>query len=98
MVPKASGVEASAQRKCLERFRQKDEIQDGNHQLSSRFNSVLASICQGDWMISLDVQDAYFHILVHPDSRKYLRFIFEDQIFQFRALCFGLLTAPQVFT
>lgn len=61
-------------------------------------NSVLASICQGDWMISLDVQDAYFHILVHPDSRKYLRFVFEDQIFQFRALCFGLLTAPQVFT
>lgn len=49
-------------------------------------------------MISLDVQDAYFHILVHPDSRKYLRFVFEDQIFQFRALCFGLLTAPQVFT
>lgn len=38
MVPKASGVEASAQRKCLERFRQKDEIQDGNHQLSSRFH------------------------------------------------------------
>lgn len=49
-------------------------------------------------MISLDVQDAYFHILVHPDLRKYLRFVFEDQIFQFRALCFGLLTAPQVFT
>ena len=34
----------------------------------------------------------------HPDSRKYLRFVALNQVFQFKALCFGLSTAPQVFT
>ena len=26
-----------------------------------------------------DLQNAYFHLLIHPDSRKYLRFAFEKQ-------------------
>ena len=60
--------------------------------------SVLSSIRQGDWMISVDMKDAYFHIPVHPRSRKFLRFVFNNQTYQFRALCFGLSTAPQVFT
>ncbi|XP_066950678.1 uncharacterized protein [Macrobrachium rosenbergii] len=44
------------------------------------------------------MQDAYFHVPIHPDLRKYLRFVFQDRVFQFRALCFRLSTAPQVFT
>ncbi|XP_066962241.1 uncharacterized protein [Macrobrachium rosenbergii] len=59
--------------------------------------SVLASLHQGDWMVSIDLQDAYFHVPIHPDSRKFLRFVFEGQVYQFHALCFGLSTAPQVF-
>ena len=60
--------------------------------------SVLDSIQQDDWMISIDMKDAYFHVPIHPESRPYLRFCFDNKIFQFRALCFGLSTAPQVFT
>ncbi|XP_068214541.1 uncharacterized protein [Palaemon carinicauda] len=60
--------------------------------------SVLESLHQGDWMVSLDMQEAYFHILIHQNSWKYLRFVFMDKIYQFRALCFGLSTAPQIFT
>lgn len=60
--------------------------------------SVLASLHQGDWMVSIDLQDAYFHVPIHPASRKFLRFVFEGQVYQFRSLCFGLSTAPQVFT
>ena len=52
----------------------------------------------GDWMISLDLQDAYLQVPVHPDSRRYLRFCIGPRTFQFRALCFGLSSAPQVFT
>ena len=44
------------------------------------------------------MRDAYFHIPVHPQSRRYLRFTFNGQVYQFRAMCFGLSTAPQVFT
>ena len=60
--------------------------------------TVQDSLRRGDWMISLDMKDAYFHIPIHPQSRKFLRFVFNGQVFQFRALCFGLSTAPQVFT
>ena len=70
---------------------------------SSRFHmetprSVLNSIRPGDWMISLDLQDAYLQVPVHHDSRRYLRFVVDGKTFQFRVLCFGLTTAPQVFT
>ncbi|MEL7523140.1 MAG: reverse transcriptase domain-containing protein, partial [Cyanobacteria bacterium J06553_1] len=60
--------------------------------------SVLQSVRLGDWMVSIDLQDAYFHVPIHPGSRKFLRFVFAGQVYQFKALCFGLSTAPQVFT
>ena len=60
--------------------------------------SVLNSIRPGDWMISLDLQDAYLQVPVHHDSRRFLRFVLDGKPFQFRVLCFGLTTAPQVFT
>ena len=60
--------------------------------------SVLRSIRPGDWMISLDLQDAYLQVPVHCDSRRYLRFVVQGKTYQFRVLCFGLTTAPQVFT
>ena len=60
--------------------------------------TVLQAIQPGDWMITIDMKDAYFHIQVHPDSRRYLRFVFNGVCYQFRAMCFGLSTAPQVFT
>ena len=75
-----------------------------NHYVtSSRFHmetprSVLNSIRPGDWMISLDLQDAYLQVPVHHDSRHFLRFVVDGKPFQFRVLCFGLTTAPQVFT
>ena len=36
--------------------------------------SVLRSIRPGDWMISLDLQDAYLQVPIHPESRRYLHF------------------------
>ena len=60
--------------------------------------TVLDSIRQGDWMMTVDMQDAYFHVPIHPRSRRFLRFTFEGKVYQFRAMCFGLSTAPQVFT
>ena len=61
-------------------------------------SSVLLSVREGDFLASLDLKDAYFQIPVHPSSRKLLRFTSEGMVYQFRALCFGLSTAPQVFT
>ena len=49
-------------------------------------------------MMSLDLQDAYLQVPIHPESRRYIRFIMGGVPYQFRVLCFGLTTAPQVFT
>ena len=48
-------------------------------------------------MISIDLKDAYFQAPIHPASRPHLRFLWRDRAHQFKALCFGLSTAPQVF-
>ena len=60
--------------------------------------SIRASIQPFHWGVSLDLTDAYFHVPIHPSSRKYLRFCYDHQVYQFRALPFGLSTAPRVFT
>ena len=60
--------------------------------------SVLLSVREGDFLASLDLKDAYFQIPIHPSSRKLLRLTSEGTVYQFRALCFGLSTAPQIFT
>ena len=60
--------------------------------------SALLSVREGDFLASLGLKDAYFQILIHGSSRKLLRFMSEGTVYQFRALCFGLSTAPQVFT
>ena len=59
---------------------------------------VLLSVREGDFLASLDLKDAYFQIPIHGSSRKLLRFMSEGTVYQFKALCFGLSTAPQVFT
>ena len=60
--------------------------------------TIRLSLQKGEWVTSLDFSDAYFHIPINPRSRKYLRFHLHGQTFQFRALPFGLATAPLEFT
>ena len=60
--------------------------------------SVRESIRPGDWATSLDLKEAYFHILIHPRDQKWLRFTWQGRVFQFRALPFGLSLSPWVFT
>ena len=60
--------------------------------------SVGQSILVNDWAVSIDMTDAYLHVPIHPQSRKYLRFIFCNQVFQFRALPFGMSLSLWIFT
>ncbi len=43
---------------------------------------ILPQICPGDWFMSLDLKDAYFHIQVAPHHRRFLRFAFEGVAYQ----------------
>ena len=60
--------------------------------------SVLRAVRRDDWMVSVDMKVAYLQTPVHPDSRRFLRLVADGKAHQFKALCFGLSTAPQIFT
>ena len=60
--------------------------------------TVRTSLQVGEWVTSIDFKDAYFHIPINSQSRKYMRFQVQNKSYQFKALPFGLSTAPMEFT
>ena len=60
--------------------------------------TIRTSLQVGEWVTYIDFKDAYFHIPIHSQSRKYMRFYILGQSYQFKALPFGLSTAPMEFT
>lgn len=59
---------------------------------------VLPLLQKGDWFAVIDLRDAYFHISIEASHRRFLRFALGRRTFQFKALPFGLSSAPRVFT
>lgn len=59
---------------------------------------VAAAIRHNDFAVSLDLSDAHFHVNVAPEHRCFLCFKFKGKIFQFKAMSFGLSSAPRLFT
>ena len=60
--------------------------------------SVRQAMRLNDWAVSIDLTDAYLHVPIHRQSRKYLRFVHEDQIYHFSALPFGMSLSPLIFS
>ena len=60
--------------------------------------NIQDSLQQGEWVTSLDLTDAYFHIPIHQKYQKYLRFNVGDSSYQFTALPFRIATALLQFT
>ena len=58
--------------------------------------TIRTSLQAGEWVTSIDFKDAYFHIPIHSQSR--VRFHLQGRSYQFKALPFGLSTAPMEFT
>ena len=49
----------------------------------------------GDYMINIDLTDAYLSIPIHQESQKFLRFIWQNKAYQFKAMPFGLKCSSQ---
>ena len=60
--------------------------------------SVRQAMRLDDWAVSIDLTDAYLHVPIHHQSRKYLRFIHEDQVYHFTALPFGMFLSLLIFS
>ena len=51
-----------------------------------------------DWMVKIDLKDAYFHIGINKQHQNYLRFQWQGEHYRYTCLPFGVTSAPRVFT
>ncbi len=55
-------------------------------------------IMKNDWMVTIDLKDAYLCLPVHASHQKYLRFHWRNKLYQYQTVPFGLSPAPREFT
>ena len=60
-------------------------------------HSVCTLIKRDCYLASLDLQDAYYSVPVHPESQKYLKFYWRNKLYCYQCLPNGLSSAPRVF-
>ena len=69
-----------------------------DHFKQETFSTVLDLLQKGDYMTSIDLQDAYIAVPVQKDSQKYLKFSWNGVLYKFVCVCFGIKSAPFLFT
>lgn len=52
----------------------------------------------GDWMCTVDLADAFHHVPLHRDARRFFRFRFQGTVYEWQAMPFGYSDAPRLFT
>ncbi len=52
--------------------------------------TIMSQVQEGDWFVTIDLKDAYFHIQVVLRHRRFLRFAFGGKAYQYKVLPFGL--------
>ncbi len=60
--------------------------------------TIMSQVKEGDWFVTIDLKDAYFHIQVVRRHRRFLRFAFGGKAYQYKVLPFGLALTPRTFT
>nr|WP_253308900.1 reverse transcriptase domain-containing protein [Rickettsia endosymbiont of Ceutorhynchus assimilis] len=72
-------------------------INTGHFKLEDH-KTVIKLIYKNCFMATLDLKDAYFLLSVNKTHRKYLRFQFNNSLYEFTCMPFGLNCAPLIFT
>lgn len=60
--------------------------------------TALSLVTKNCYMASIDLKDAYYSVPICPEHKKFLRFKWKGQVWQFEALPNGLALAPRKFT
>ena len=90
LVPKKDGTHKPViDLRMLNRYIRKEHFKmEGVH-------LIKALLQEGDWMVKIDLKDAYFAIPILEEHWKYLAFCWKEKTYYFRCLPFGLLSAPR---
>ncbi len=59
---------------------------------------VKDTLQQGDWMIKIDLKDAFLSVPLSPKIRKLARFSWRGILYECLTLMFGMAPAPRIFT
>lgn len=51
---------------------------------------------KGTCMMKLNLKDAYYAIPIHSTHRKYLKFVYQDRVYEFQCLPFGLFCSSSL--
>ena len=68
------------------------------HFKMEHLNTALGLMQEHCFMSSIDLKDAYYSVNVHESHRKYLRFFWNNKLYQLTCLAQGLSCAPRLFT
>ena len=93
LVDKANGEH----RKILN-LKKFNQCVDYRHFKMENLKSVCDLLTDGCFMTSIDLRKAYYSVSISPDSRKFLRFEWRSQLYQYCALPNGLSSGPRIFS
>ncbi len=74
------------------------QLHDPAHFKMEDLSVVAPQLESGDQMMTLDLDQAYHHVEIHPAHRKYLGFEWQGKYYVWNVLPFGLSISPLVFT
>lgn len=93
MIPKPNG-----KKRFILNLKSLNKFIDVQHFKLEDLRTAIKLISENCYISTLDCKDAYFLVKIHEDSKKYLRFKFDSNLYEFNVLPFGISTAPYVFT
>ena len=71
---------------------------DKIHFKMDTLQSALDIISHGDFLTKIDISDAYYSVPINPEHRKYLKFKFDDVLYEYAVLPNGYRDGPRRFT
>ena len=60
--------------------------------------AILSLVTPGVYAASIDLNHAYYTIPIAEEQRKFLKFVWNEQLYEFCVLPMGLTSSPRIFT
>ncbi|KAG1449071.1 hypothetical protein G6F56_008758 [Rhizopus delemar] len=74
------------------------QLYSSNHFKMEGVPALREVIEQNDYICKIDLKDAYVVVPLHQKSRKYLTFLHQNKVYQYKTLAFGMSVSPRIFS